>query len=75
MKIKLIAETEDEKKVFKEIEYKGVTDYYLDVRWIENKIVQKSESRSGGDLLFLIGRLYSAIVQLKEYWRKNVNTK
>lgn len=66
----MIAETEEEKKYFTEITYKGVTDYYFDVRWVENEIVTKSDSRSGGDLLYLIGRLYSAIVQLKEIWRK-----
>jgi hypothetical protein len=53
------------------ITYKDVTDYYLDVRWVENKIVLKSDGRSSGELLYLIGRLYTAIIQLKDLWRKN----
>jgi hypothetical protein len=62
---KITIETEKET-----ITYKDVTDYYLDVRWVENKIVLKSDGRSSGELLYLIGRLYTAIVQLKDLWRK-----
>jgi hypothetical protein len=71
MRIEIIAENEEEEKFLssKKVGFKGVTDYYLDVRWLENKIVYKSESRSSGDLLYLIGRLYTAIIQLKEHWK------
>jgi hypothetical protein len=75
MKITIQAENKAEQKIigFKEVDYKGITDYYLDVRWVEGKIVQKDESRSYGDALYLIGRLYSALFQLKESWKNYKN--
>jgi len=71
MKIIIKAENKKEQKALgaKEISYKGVTDYYLDVRWIEGKLLIKEESRSLGDLLYLIGKLSSALFQLKETFR------
>jgi len=72
MKIIVQAENKEEEKALeaKEIGYKGVTDYYLDVRWLEGKVLVKQDGRSSGDLLYLIGRLYTAILQLKELWKK-----
>jgi len=71
MEIILKADNKKEEKLlgFKKIGYKKVTDYYLDVRYIEGNIVKKEDSRSFGDILYLISRLYSALFQLKEYWR------
>jgi hypothetical protein len=71
MKIIIKAENKKEEKVLggKEVGYEGVTDFYLDVRWLEGKVLFKSESRSYGDLLYLLGRMYAADFQLKEAFK------
>ena len=73
MKITFKAENKDEEKTLggKEVGYKNVTDYYLDVRWLEGDVLLKSESKSSGDLLYLLGRLYTADFQLKETYKLN----
>jgi len=71
MRIELIAENDDEKEDIGGdiIGFNTVTDYYLDVRYLEGGILFKEHSRSRGDLLYLIGRLSSALFQLQEAWR------
>jgi hypothetical protein len=72
MKIELVAENDDERAELggEVLGFKNVTDYYLDVRYLENGMFHKEHSRSKGDLLYLIGKLSTALFQLKEAWRR-----
>jgi len=67
MKIILKAENKQEQEQLgaKEIGYKKVTDYYLAVRWIEADVLKKEDSRSFGDLNWVLEKLYTAKLYLE----------
>ena len=74
MKIILEAESPEEVQSMKceKISYQGVTDYYLYARWTEGNIVQKSDSRSGGDVWHLVEKLYGALIYLKAMCERSI---
>jgi len=70
MKITIEAETKEEMKNFKKKVYKNISDYYVDVRCTQKKLISLIDGGSWGDPYYLIGRLYSAIFSLKEHIRQ-----
>lgn len=73
MRITIEAETKDEKKQLgaKSVLFKNVTDYALIERSQVKGIISGEGFSRSGNILYLIGRLYSMITELNDTLRRN----